>query len=200
MKIANHRLIAGEAVTFVGTANQSAGIRPLYLVMHYTAGLGLDGTVAWLRNPAAKASAHLVIGRDGRIVQMVAFNRKAWHAGLSRWGDIEGLNAYAIGIELYNAGRLQRRGDGAWVHPVSGRVLPASEIIEAQHKAEAGPAGWHAFPEAQLRAAAAVARALHDRYGFIDILGHDDIAPGRKVDPGPAFPIASFATQVMGRG
>jgi N-acetylmuramoyl-L-alanine amidase len=156
--------------------------------------------VAWLRNPAAKASAHLVIGRDGRIVQMVAFNRKAWHAGLSRWGDIEGLNAYAIGIELDNAGRLQRRGDGAWVHPVSGRVVPASEVIEAQHKAEPRPAGWHAFTEPQLSAAEAVARVLHDRYGFIDVLGHDDIAPGRKVDPGPAFPMGSFATQVMGRG
>jgi N-acetylmuramoyl-L-alanine amidase len=200
MKIANHRLVDGEAVTFVGTANQSAGIRPLYLVMHYTAGLGLDGTVAWLRNPAAKASAHLVIGRDGRIVQMVAFNRRAWHAGISRWGDIEGLNAYAIGIELDNAGRLQRRGDGAWVHPASGRVLPASEVIEAQHKAEPRLAGWHAFTAAQLSAAAAVARVLHGRYGFIDVLGHDDIAPGRKVDPGPAFPMGSFATQVMGRG
>jgi N-acetylmuramoyl-L-alanine amidase len=200
MKIANHRLIDGEAVTFAATANQSVGIRPLYLVMHYTAGLGLDGTVAWLRNPAAKASAHLVIGRDGRIVQMVAFNRKAWHAGLSRWGDIEGLNAYAIGIELDNAGRLQRRGDGAWVHPASGRVVPASDVIEAQHKAEARPAGWHAFTAAQLSAAATVARVLHGRYGFIDVLGHDDIAPGRKVDPGPAFPMGSFATQVMGRG
>ena len=200
MRIANHHLIDGDAVTFVGTANQSAGIRPLYLVMHYTAGLGLDGTVAWLRNPAAKASAHLVIGRDGRIVQMVAFNRKAWHAGISRWGAIEGLNAYAIGIELDNAGRLQRRGDGAWVHPVSGRVVPSGEVIEAQHKAEARPAGWHAYTEAQLSAAEAVARVLHDRYGFIDVLGHDDIAPGRKVDPGPAFPIASFTTKVMGRG
>lgn len=77
------------------------------------------------------------------------------------------------------------------MHPVSGRVLPASEVIEAQHKAETRPVGWHAFPEAQLRAAAAAARALHDRYGFIDILGYDDIAPGRKVDPGPAFPMAS---------
>ena len=100
MKIANHRLVDGDTVTFVDTANQSSGIRPLYLVMHYTAGLGLDGAVAWLSNPAAKASAHLVIGRDGRIVQLVAFNRKAWHAGLSRWGDLEGLNAYSIGIEL----------------------------------------------------------------------------------------------------
>jgi N-acetylmuramoyl-L-alanine amidase len=152
-----------------------------------------------LRNPAAKASAHLVIGRDGRIVQMVAFNRRAWHAGISRWGAIENLNAYAIGIELDNAGRLQRRGDGAWVHPVSGRVVPVREVIEAQHKAEARPTGWHAFPEAQLNATAA-ARVLHDRYGFIDILDHDDIASGRKVDPAPAFPMASFTTQVMGRG
>jgi N-acetylmuramoyl-L-alanine amidase len=76
--------------------------------------------------------------------------------------------------------------------------VPAREVIEAQHKSEPHSTGWHAFPEAQLSAAAA-ARALPDRYGFIDILGHDDIAPGRKVDPGPAFPMASFATQVMGR-
>jgi N-acetylmuramoyl-L-alanine amidase len=200
MKIAHNLLVDGDAVTLAATANQSPGIRPLYLVMHYTAGLGLDGTIAWLCNPAAKASAHLVIGRDGRIVQMVAFNRRAWHAGLSRWGDIEGLNAYAIGIELDNAGRLQRRGDGAWVHPASGRVVPAREVIEAQHKNEPRSTGWHAYTEAQLSAAEAVARVLHDRYGFIDVLGHDDIAPARKVDPGPAFPIASFTTKVMGRG
>jgi N-acetylmuramoyl-L-alanine amidase len=200
MKIANHRLVDGDTVTFVDTANQSAGIRRMYLVMHYTAGLGLDSAVAWLRAPAARASAHLVIGRDGRIVQMVAFNRKAWHAGVSRWGDLDGLNAYSIGIELDNAGRLQRRGDGAWVHPTTGRVLPATEVIEAQHKREARVTGWHAFPEAQLAAAAAVARALHEQYGFLDVLGHDDIAPGRKIDPGPAFPMASFRTLVMGRG
>jgi N-acetylmuramoyl-L-alanine amidase len=199
MHIANHRLLDGDTVTFVDTVNQSAGIRPLYLVMHYTAGLGLDGAVAWLRAPAAKASAHLVIGRDGRVVQMVAFNRKAWHAGSSRWGDLEGLNAFSIGIELDNAGRLQRRGDGAWVHPATGRVIAAAEVIEARHKDETGVAGWHAFSEAQLAAAADVARMLHDRYGFLDVLGHDDIAPGRKIDPGPAFPMASFRTLVMGR-
>jgi N-acetylmuramoyl-L-alanine amidase len=78
--------------------------------------------------------------------------------------------------------------------------VPAREVIEAQHKAEARPTGWHAFPEAQLSTAEAVARVLHGRYGFIDVLGHDDIAPGRKVDPGPAFPMGSFTTQVMGRG
>src|SRR5512134_513008 len=65
MKIAHKLLVDGDAVTLAATANQSPGICPLYLVMHYTAGLGLDGTIAWLRNPAVKASAHLVIGRPG---------------------------------------------------------------------------------------------------------------------------------------
>ena len=46
MKIAHNLLVDGDAVTLAATANQSLGIRPLYLVMHYTAGLGLDGAIA----------------------------------------------------------------------------------------------------------------------------------------------------------
>lgn len=45
-------------------------------------------------------SAHLVIRRSGDVVQCVPFNERAWHAGRSRWQNIEGLNDCAIGIEL----------------------------------------------------------------------------------------------------
>jgi hypothetical protein len=55
---------------------------------------------------------------------------------------------------------------------------------------------------AEVEPALALAGAQRDRCHAVDDLGIDahQIAPGRKVDPGPAFPIASFATQVMGRG
>ena len=105
MKIRSNKLIgeAGENISFQKTPNQSDPFTPIYLLLHYTAGTTLDGAVSWFMNPAAQASSHIVIGRDGRIVQMVAFNRKAWHAGESAWGNLKGMNQDAIGIELANA-------------------------------------------------------------------------------------------------
>ena len=108
MKIDNHRLIAdnGQPVRYVETPNHGGVMTPEYLVMHYTAGSSAESAVAWLCNPEAKASAHLVIGRDGSITQLAAFNRSAWHAGQSRWAGRNSLNAFSIGIELDNAGKL----------------------------------------------------------------------------------------------
>jgi N-acetylmuramoyl-L-alanine amidase len=188
----------GSRIRFVESPFQGAGIKPLYLVIHYTAATTLDGTVSWFTNPLAKASAHLVIGRDGAIVQMVPFNRHAWHAGASRWGDIEGLNRFSIGIELVNAGRLVKNGSNNWVDWF-GHVIPPTEVTIAQHKNETEPTGWHEYTEAQIASALAVAHALNSTYKFLDILGHDDIAPGRKKDPGPLFPMLSFKSNVLGR-
>ena len=71
MKIQNHRLIAddGTPVRYVETPNKSGLMTPEYLVMHYTAGSSAEGSVSWMCNPAAKAAAHLVIGRDGSLTQ-----------------------------------------------------------------------------------------------------------------------------------
>lgn len=47
-----------------------------------------------------RVSAHLLIRRDGDIVQYVPFHERAWHAGSSRWRGREACNDFAVGIEL----------------------------------------------------------------------------------------------------
>ncbi|HRZ28423.1 MAG TPA: N-acetylmuramoyl-L-alanine amidase [Spirochaetota bacterium] len=200
MKIKNHFLVPddGDNVQIRKSPNLSTPFTPLLLVIHYTANNSLDETVSWFMNPDAQASSHLVIGRDGRIVQMVAFNKKAWHAGASSWGNLEGINRYSIGIELVNAGKLRRRSDDKWVN-WAGRVVPDEEVTEAVHRAESTPAGWHEYTDAQIESAERVSILLNSAYHFTDVLGHEDISPGRKVDPGPLFPLNSFRSRVLGR-
>jgi N-acetylmuramoyl-L-alanine amidase len=203
MKISNHRLFAddGNPVPFKDSPNKSGVMTPEYLVMHYTAGVSAESSVSWLTNPAAKASAHLVIGRDGKITQLVAFNRIAWHAGQSQWAGRGGLNGFSIGIELDNAGHLERAGS-RWVSTASKRVYADDDVLVANHKQDkpgTPPSGWHEYSEAQIDAASQVGLALMEKYQLKDVLGHEDIAPGRKSDPGPAFPLASFRARLMGR-
>lgn len=199
MKVQRHRLIGdeGQPVRFETSPNKGGTFAPDYLVMHYTAGSSAEGSLSHMLNPSAKASAHLLIGRDGGIVQLVPFNRVAWHAGRSRWNGLEGMNQHSIGIELDNAGKLERQG-GEW-RAWFGRSYPDAEVMVAAHKNEAVERGWQLYTEAQLTAAVEAARALVGHYGLRDVLGHDDIAPGRKQDPGPAFPMENFRASILGR-
>ena len=199
MKIVNHRLCRddGTPYDFVRSPNQSGVINPEFLIMHYTAGRSARSSVNWLVNSDAKASAHLVIGADGSITQLVAFNRKAWHAGRSQWAGKLGVNGFTIGIELDNPGVLTRRG-GSWFTTWGDRV-DDENVIEAIHKNGGELRGWHAYNADLLEAAAGVASLLVQRYGLKDVLGHEDVAPARKTDPGPAFPMDSFQARVLGR-
>jgi len=200
VKILAHRLCddAGEPIAFERSPNQSSGtITPEFLVMHYTAGTSFKGAVDWLSNPDAKASAHLVIGRDGRIQQLVDFNRKAWHAGRSFWDGRSGANGFSIGIELDNAGRLEG-SEGQW-KSWQGVKIPDDEVVVRAHPADGRVSGWQTYTTKQIDVAVSIAAKLVDKYDLRDVIGHEDISPGRKVDPGPAFPMASFRSKVMGR-
>ena len=201
MQIEKHRLVRGESrfnVQFRESPNRGGALKPRFLVMHYTAGMGAGGAITWLCDPQAKASAHFVIDRvTGAVTQLVDGNRVAWHAGQSEWNGLQGLNQFSIGIELDNAGKLRREG-GKWVNWAK-RVVPDEEVVELTHKHETSPTGWHTYSAIQIEAALEVALALHAAYGFEDILGHEDISCGRKTDPGPAFPLSSFAARVLGR-
>lgn len=105
-----------------------------------------------------RVSAHLLIRRDGELLQFVAFDQRAWHAGVSSFQGRERCNDFSIGIEL------------------EGSVNQA-------------------FSDDQYRQLARVSRLLLEAYPRLNqanIVGHSDIAPDRKTDPGPYFDWKKF--------
>jgi N-acetylmuramoyl-L-alanine amidase len=74
-----------------------------------------------------------------------------------------------------------------------------ADVVVATHKNELTLCGWRAYTPVQIAVVLRVALALRVRYNFVDVVGHDDIAPGRKVDPGPAFPLESIQARILGR-
>src|SRR5688500_7422869 len=87
----------GSQVQFVKSPNAGGQVDPQYLVMHYTAVTTFESTLSHFQNPNADASAHLLIGRDGRITQFLPFNKVAFHAGRSQWKGLVNLNLFSIG-------------------------------------------------------------------------------------------------------
>ncbi|MDH0896267.1 N-acetylmuramoyl-L-alanine amidase [Pseudomonas sp. GD03875] len=139
---------------------QGQSSRVQYIVLHYTS-TDLLRSLALLTR--GEVSAHYLID-DGsaRIYRLVDEDRRAWHAGDSEWQGRTWLNASTIGIELVNQGYYE------------------------------GPAGryWQPYGEAQIETLIALLKDLVKRHDLpVDsIIGHSDIAPQRKVDPGPLFP------------
>ena len=198
MRIVSNRLCFADEtpVQFRRSPNSGGQLQPEYVVLHYTAGPHAAGAIETLCNPERRASTHLVIDRDGGITQLVPFDTIAWHAGKSAWDGRTGLNKFSIGIQLDNAGDLQRE-DEKWVS-WWGQVYPDDQVIEAVHKHGDKKVGWHKYTDAQVNAVREVVAALFQDYDLKDILGHDDISPGRKLDPGPAFPMADLRLAILG--
>ncbi|MFP3921377.1 MAG: N-acetylmuramoyl-L-alanine amidase [Dichotomicrobium sp.] len=143
--------------------------RPDMILLHYTGMGDARAAARWLADPAAKVSAHYLIEEDGTIIQMVSEAARAWHAGASFWAGEHDINSVSIGIEIHNAG-----------HEAAG-VLPP-------------------YPEAQMAAVAALCRDIAARRSIPPerVLGHSDVAPGRKRDPGEHFDWSWLAERGVG--
>ena len=200
MEIKNHLLFHdnGKQVTFKPTPNKGGKYTPQYVVIHYTAATTAISAINWFLNPIAQATAHLVIAPDGAVTQFAPFNVVTWHAGKSQWKGLNGLNQFSIGIEIVNGGRLQEKGN-KWTCPVDRCEIPADDVVMAVHKNETAIAAWHEYTSKQLEVSVQIAAVLVQHYGLKDVIGHDDISPIRKSDPGPAFPMGSFRSKAMGR-
>ncbi len=196
MRIVDHRLTLnnGTPVRYLPSPNVGGALNPKYLVMHYTAGRNAQESIGWLCSPKSEASAHLVIARDGTVTQLVPFNRIAWHAGKSAWKGLVSLNRYSIGIELDNPGPV-KRVNGRW-RAYFGKEYENQDVITGFHKLDKVTCGWVTYTAEQLAAALDAAQAIVGHYGLEDVIGHDDISPTRKTDPGPAFDLADFRARV----
>ncbi len=136
--------------------------RQKYIILHYTA-LDEEKSVRVLTQQSV--SAHYLVNDsdDKEIYQLVDENKRAYHAGISGWRSDKMLNDTSIGIEIVNTGYVT---DAA-----GSKIFPE-------------------FPENQVRKVAALVKDLSERYMIppTNILGHSDVAPTRKQDPGPMFP------------
>ncbi|MBS1510139.1 MAG: N-acetylmuramoyl-L-alanine amidase [Bacteroidetes bacterium] len=91
------------AAQWVGTTN--FGLRkPSFVIIHHTAQNSCDSTLRTFTLPRTQVSAHYVICKDGTIHHMLNDYLRAWHAGVSKWGNLTDINSSSIGIELDNNG------------------------------------------------------------------------------------------------
>ncbi|WP_433895888.1 N-acetylmuramoyl-L-alanine amidase [Sphingobacterium mizutaii] len=78
--------------------------KPSFVMIHHTSQANLAQTIRTFQLAHTKVSSHYVIGRDGRVVQMLNDYLRGWHAGRGKWGSITDMNSVSIGIELDNNG------------------------------------------------------------------------------------------------
>lgn len=136
------------------------GARPDMVVLHYTAMQTAEAALERLCAPEIEVSSHYLIGEQGQIWQMVDEDMRAWHAGAGRWGAPQGAGNIAVDdVNSRSIGiELANRGD-------------------------------HPFSEPQMHALEELLTGIMARWDIIParIIGHSDMAPGRKIDPGARF-------------
>ena len=152
------------------------------LILHYTGMESAEAALAHMRNPEAKVSAHYMIDERGEIYQLIDEDKRAWHAGLSEWQGETDINSASIGIEIVNGG-----------HNFPNKH-PNKKSSDFANKAISLPQ----YPDAQINAVIALSKAIIHRHGPLMILGHSDIAPARKIDPGEHFPWQGLAAAGLG--
>jgi N-acetylmuramoyl-L-alanine amidase len=140
---------------------------PDLLLLHYTGMTSGEAALSRLCDPATQVSSHYLVEEDGRIFRLVDEEKRAWHAGKSRWAGEEGLNGCSLGIEIVN---------------------PGHEF------------GYRPFPEPQIAAVIALCHEIVNRWAIAPwrVLGHSDVAPLRKEDPGELFPWSALAAAGIG--
>jgi len=139
--------------------------RVQFLVLHFTTSDFPSSLKILTEGPVS--SHYLVSAPPVTIYRLVSERRRAHHAGVGSWRGHTYLNASSIGIEIVNLGFRPDTQD------------------------------WQEYPEEQVAAVIDLVKDIVRRHGIRPqhIVGHSDIAPQRKLDPGPRFPWKRLADE-----
>ncbi len=144
----------------INFGDRAEGLKLDILLLHYTGMDSDEKALNWLCVEESGVSCHYFVYEDGRIVQLVPENKRAWHAGKSCWQGEVDTNSRSIGIEIVNSGHTGTYPDFPSVQ-INSVIELCQDIIN--------------------RNSAIIPQ---------NVLAHSDVAPGRKHDPGEKFPWA----------
>lgn len=205
LTIKNHRLV-GENVEWRPTPHTFGRITPRLGVIHETGtritkGAAVRYCIASKRTNPIRVGYHVIIERDGTIVQLAPFNVKLRHAGRSRWKGVEWANGYSAGLGLVGPTELKgnlrkakafwkvKDRTGAW----SNRVFTADDgLSDASSPYHGKNHIWLKHTAEQMASLNEVVAAMQAAYPGMDFAGHWGVSPGRKIDPSPLVDIASL--------
>ena len=157
-----------------------------FVVIHHTSS-NFEQSVNILTKPSSRpVSSHYLVPDPSdetytenklKVFELVPESERAWHAGRSYWAGKTGLNDQSIGIEVVNQTYCVNPDKDE--HQRLGKTPPKRLCF------------YPDFPETQMAVLIKLLEGIRERHpeiSAVNYVGHSDIAPGRKIDPGPRFP------------
>ena len=175
-------LIACTSLRFVEVISENQSGRVDYLIIHFTSVDFAESLRLLTQRTERPVSSHYLVPENGdpsyphhrlKVYRLVEEDQRAWHAGRSYWRGSTNLNTRSIGIEVVN--RAECVGDD-----------PALVMEDPEAYCE-----FPTFDSEQIELVIDLIADIlqrHPNIDAVDVLAHSDIAPNRKLDPGPKFP------------
>ena len=180
--LATFALLGCSSLRIVDVASENQSSRIRHIVIHFTS-VDFARSMRMLTERGERpVSAHYLVPENGdpsyphrrlRVYRLVGEERRAWHAGRSHWHGAEALNGSSIGIEIVN-------------RSACAPVALGNEPDPPEDRCE-----FHGFDAEQIDLVIDLMLDILERHPGIDpadVVAHSDIAPGRRLDPGPKFP------------
>lgn len=174
--------LACTSLRFVDVASENKNGRVDYLIVHYTSVDFAESLRLLTQRTERRVSSHYLIPdlddptyprRRLAVYRLVDENERAWHAGLSFWRGVSGLNSRSIGIEVVNQS-----------------TCTSDEAID-HFKDPHTHCEFRDYDPEQIEIFIRLVKGILKRHPSIEpgkILAHSDVSPDRKLDPGPTFP------------